>query len=556
MSASAILDALACGRGSCACATSVRRGSGRTHCPAHPDVRDPSLNVSDKDGTTLVHCHAACEQDRVLAALRERGLWGDGGDGTRPPRPPRPPAPPASPPPGRRIVATYRYEDEEGTHLFDVLRYEPKTFVQRRADGAWTMAGVRLVPYRLPEVLAAIKRGKRIYIVEGEKDADALTALGLTATTSPAGAGKWRDDFAEYFEGAEVVVIADRDEPGRRHAREVAESVWMAAKSVRVVEMEASGKDVKDVSDFLATYDGPTEHIQVLEAIVAEAPEWKSAHARRIMTAPELAYAYGEVLDKRAKGDPEHVGVPCGFRSLDRHMAYRAGDMWLIVARTGTGKSAFVGSLWDMLAERGEPFMLATVEQPWVQWMDRYAAVETRIEAEHLRHPDLFEPVEREVMTERLARFAKYGARVSLVDDPSLTTKELAIYARIAKVKYGVRVVFVDYLQRLGDPGRDEYERVSAISNALVTIARELRICVVGVAQVRKGTKDDGTPPDIDSIRDSGKIAQDASIVLSLGRKRGGGATRVLVAKNRHGLQDQEYAFHFDTLRMRFEEAA
>jgi putative DNA primase/helicase len=51
-------------------------GQGWTaRCPAHDD-REPSLSIRDADGKVLVRCHAGCDQRDVIAALKERGLWG------------------------------------------------------------------------------------------------------------------------------------------------------------------------------------------------------------------------------------------------------------------------------------------------------------------------------------------------------------------------------------------------------------------------------------------------------------------------------------------------
>ena len=86
-------------------------------------------------------------------------------------------------------VETYRYEDEDGKHLFDVVRYEPKNFRQRAADGSWTVKGIRKVLYRLPQIAAA-PEGSFVYVVEGEKDVHRLEAKGLIATTNPGGAGR------------------------------------------------------------------------------------------------------------------------------------------------------------------------------------------------------------------------------------------------------------------------------------------------------------------------------------------------------------------------------
>ncbi len=147
------------------------------------------------------------------------------------------------------IVAVYDYADENGELLYQVVRKTPKRFVQRRPDGAggwiWKLENTRRVLYRLPELLA--DNGKHpVFVVEGEKDADTITKLGYLATCNSGGAGKWSAvaESAQVVLGChEVVVIADADEPGRAHAREIVASLQGIARSVRAVEC-AKGKDV------------------------------------------------------------------------------------------------------------------------------------------------------------------------------------------------------------------------------------------------------------------------------------------------------------------------
>jgi len=186
-----------------------------------------------------------------------------------------PPKP--KPEPERKIAAVYPYVDESGKVLFEVVRYEPKTFAQRRPDGKggyiYNINDVRRVLYRLPDVLKAVQAGETIFVVEGEKDADALGGLGLVATTNPHGAGKWREDYSETLRGAHVVIIPDRDEPGRKHADQVARSLWGKAKTIKVVELPGDG--VKDVSDWLKA--GGTK--EELLKLVAQAQEWRPAPA-------------------------------------------------------------------------------------------------------------------------------------------------------------------------------------------------------------------------------------------------------------------------------------
>jgi hypothetical protein len=152
-----------------------------------------------------------------------------------------------------RILATYDYTDEAGTLLFQVLRYDPKQFRQRRPDGGgkwiYNLDDTRRVLYRLPELLQA-DPARHVFIVEGEKDADNLWAIDRVATTCPMGALKWREEYNATLKGRHVAILPDNDEPGRRHAQAVAKALDGVAASVAIVELP--GLPPKgDVSDWL-----------------------------------------------------------------------------------------------------------------------------------------------------------------------------------------------------------------------------------------------------------------------------------------------------------------
>src|SRR5262245_37567432 len=110
-----------------------------------------------------------------------------------------------------KIIATYDYEDESGKLLFQVVRHEPKDFRQRVPNGtgwSYSLNGTRRVLYRLPDLLAS---ASIIWLVEGEKDADRLASLGLTATTAPMGAGKWKPEYSEILRGRHIIIVPDND---------------------------------------------------------------------------------------------------------------------------------------------------------------------------------------------------------------------------------------------------------------------------------------------------------------------------------------------------------
>lgn len=203
-------------------------------CPAHDDEHE-SLSISvGRDGRALLKCHAGCALEEILGPLHLRaadlfaGPPNGAGDGTGGPRV-RDPDPKHRP----AMVKSYDYRDAAGALVFQSCRFEPKTFRQRRpgANGVWiwNLEGVELVPYQLPEVRTAVASGRPVYIVEGEKDADSLAALGITATTNAGGAGKWRDAYSALLRGADVAILPDNDEPGQQHAEAVARSCLDAA---------------------------------------------------------------------------------------------------------------------------------------------------------------------------------------------------------------------------------------------------------------------------------------------------------------------------------------
>ena len=171
------------------------------------------------------------------------------------------------------IAAIYDYRDETGALLFQVVRKIPKTFRQRRPDVSgpngwtWNTSGVRRVPYRLPELLAA-PGDATVYIPEGEKDVDNLRALGLTATCNAGGAGKWTADLSPHLRGRHVVILPDNDDPGRDHAARLAASLRGQASSIRVLALPGL-PEKGDASDWVAAGGTATE----LERLAGEAPE-------------------------------------------------------------------------------------------------------------------------------------------------------------------------------------------------------------------------------------------------------------------------------------------
>ncbi len=221
------------------------------HCPAHEDKKS-SLSITEQEDKVLLHCHAGCESKDILRAisLTWKDLYPNEGHKI-----------------SERSLKTYDYGDENGKLIHQKVRYPNKKFLHRRPDGSggwiYNMKDVQRVPYNLPIVIATIKAGQSVYIVEGEKDADNLISLGLTATTNSGGAGKWTDSLSAYFKGATVIIVPDNDKPGKAHALKVAKSLHGKAKVIKIVNLPELN-DKEDVSDWLKAGNSKDDLIELV----------------------------------------------------------------------------------------------------------------------------------------------------------------------------------------------------------------------------------------------------------------------------------------------------
>lgn len=265
----------------------VETGSGwQSRCPCHDDQK-ASLTVSEaEDGKVLLHCHAGCQTDTIVAelGLSISDLFLPQSAASEP------------------IV--YRYRDKAGKVVLEKVRRERKRFLQRRPDGegghlyqlqkgwyrrdgnSWKLIpgatdrdsqpedGAKWFPatpkvlYRLPEIVEAVGAGHPIFFVEGEKDAENLVKLGFEATTNPGGAGEaWRAAYGKHLRGAVVVFIPDQDEAGAELFERYALHVEKVAQELRRLDLPDG---FKDISDWIEA--GHTR--EELEALLADAPVW------------------------------------------------------------------------------------------------------------------------------------------------------------------------------------------------------------------------------------------------------------------------------------------
>lgn len=507
-------------------------------CPAHDDRRQ-SLSVGTGEGDrVLLKCHAGCSLDAVLGALSltKSDLFSDDARSER------------------REVAAYSYRDEAGRLLYEVVRFEPKDFRQRRPDGVggwtWNLRDTRRVLYRLPDL-----RGNRtVVIVEGEKDADRLWSLGIAATTNVGGAGKWRADYTSQLDAlgvSEMVIIPDADEPGRAHAAAVA-AAWAprAARVVTLPDVPPKG----DVSDYLARHSA--DELRALLAPPVVPMEWLDADGQWSASAAED--------EEAATGRRVYLGLP----QLDETISgIRRGEVCGLMARPGIGKTLVLAHLTHGVAEAdvvGHVFF--SLEMPAAQIVSR---LQQRIYGlgRHGR-----EEASREGRLNADTYRQLFGSLL-IVDTPGLSVGQMeGLLRRIVDGPFRGKqlgLVTIDHLGLIGgDRKLTTYDRVSVQAREIKELAKRFQCAVMLAVQVNREAGGDGSRElGLGSARDSGVVEEamdylvglrrlDRSLTLApCDRDKYQNVIFAKVIKNRHGETDtRETAYRFYPVGLRLEE--
>ena len=157
------------------------------------------------------------------------------------------------------IKTIYRKSDGSKTAMWQ--RYEGNTLIKG-------LNGLQLPLYHVYNITDSTKP---VFIVEGEKDVETMEKLGYIATTSPNGAGsKWKSDYTPFFNGFDVVILADNDEVGLKYATNIAENLIQTARSVKLVPSQSLYTPLQpkgDISDIVDSI-GFTKAIKLIEKVL------------------------------------------------------------------------------------------------------------------------------------------------------------------------------------------------------------------------------------------------------------------------------------------------
>lgn len=494
-------------------------------CPSHDDA-EASLGIAEGDEGILLNCYAGCDTQKVLDAmgLEMRDLFYRQTNYSEP-------------------EAIYQYRDEMGTVLFEAVRFPGKKFKQRHqgpdAEWVWNLQGVRRVLYRLPEIIEAVEAGQTIYVCEGEKDVHALLDQGFQATCNPMGAGKWRPEFAEYLTGANVVIVADRDEPGRNHAENVKNSLVGKARGIWVVQ----AKRGKDAHDHLVVHHLPVQDLVPL----------RERTRRGVITSAEAAEAAMERLELGPQDLKAYAPLPITSSALGE-LKFRAGRPYLLGGYTGDGKTALALQATAGLAGARVPTGYFSMEMTEEDLMNRLVVQMTGLPLRALEEPWSMTSGQRDAYVQAVEEIRQWP--LDIIFDTSMTSEKILEATRNGEYEF----VVIDHIHRFGKwKERREFEdQIAQITN----LALEHNIPVLVLAQLRrfmKGKDMEVYPrPMLQDFRETEMLGAESAMAMAIWRVRHNGVqydpsgvSELLILKNRHGATGS-YFLNFNGPQMTF----
>lgn len=241
-------------------------------------------------------------------------------------------------------------------------------------------------------------------------------------------------------------------------------------------------------------------------ATVARAREWSEVMKSTIQQTESARQAGGKI-----------PGISTGFAQLDEATnGYQPGQLWVLAARPGQGKSALLLNLAENLVKEGIPTAIFSAEMLGEQLAVRSLSGQARIDSLKLARGEINKAEFARLET---AIGKSIGWPLWIDDRAGMRLIDILVSTRQLIKERGVKVVFVDYLQLIKEPegSRNREDAVRRLSDGFTQLAKEMAITVIALAQLnRSSEKRDGKKPQVSDLRDSGSIEQDANVILLL----------------------------------------
>ncbi len=264
----------------------------------------------------------------------------------------------------------------------------------------------------------------------------------------------------------------------------------------------------------------------------------------KMMTLKEALYENLKELEQPARAKGEITGVPTGFKSLDsRLLGLQPGQLVIIAARPGMGKTALALNMAVAAAKHTElPVAVFSYEMMYAEISMRLLASEACIDARKLKTKD-FNEMDLRAISGAIQKLSNLPIYIN--DSGSTNLIDIRSYCRKIKAERGLSMIVIDYigLMPMHMKKQSREQEIAELSRGLKMLANELEIPVVVLSQLnRSATSRTDRKPQLQDLRESGSLEQDANIVILIHREDyydpntpKKGVAEIIVAKNRNG---------------------
>ena len=259
-------------------------------------------------------------------------------------------------------------------------------------------------------------------------------------------------------------------------------------------------------------------------------------------------------INERFLNPGKFRGIQTGFRRFDRLTnGLHGGELIVLAARPGVGKSALAMNIVEHVAKQGKTVAVFSLEMSNQQLIERLLSSMSTVPLEYIKSGQL--PGGTSDLTKlRVAQETICSSmRLYGNDYANIKPSEIASQCRRLKAQQGLDLVVIDYIQLMSDGSKSRsdgrQQEVAAISRALKLLAKELNVPVIALSQLKRDAEirnikgkdgsSGGGEPVLSDLRESGAIEQDADIVLFIHKETDGqGGTpkySLIIAKHRNG---------------------
>lgn len=315
---------------------------------------------------------------------------------------------------------------------------------------------------------------------------------------------------------------------GIEYISEVIDSVATAANLdyyIKIVKEKALLRSLIDTATDIVTeaYEESEDVTAVLDIaekkILNVVKERQTSDFIHIRDAVDLAQ---KNLEELSKNNNDITGITTGFTDLDKATAgLHAGEMIIVAARPGMGKTAFALNIAVNAAKSTKKAIaIFNLEMPAEQLVNRMRSAVGQVDGHKIQTGQLNHDDWRRINE---ANSQLKETNIQIVDDAGITAAEIKAKCRtLANKEEGLGLVIIDYLQLVTSGGKrpdSRQQEVSDISRSLKTMAMELKVPVIALAQLsRNAEKRENNQPMLADLRESGSIEQDADMVLFINR--------------------------------------